>query len=223
MKKNIKQEKKQIRNIGYLRVSTQDQDNEKNKADILSFANDKDFGKIEFVEEICSGKISWKNRKINAVIDELSEGDRIVVPELSRLGRSMLDIIELISIAKRKGIAIYAIKGGIEQRGWELNGDSIQSKVMLMVFTMVSEIERDLISLRTREGMRAAKAMGRMLGRPRGPGKSKLDPFKEEIIALLKNRSPKTFVAKRYKSTAANLDHWLKKNNIDAKPREEQS
>jgi DNA invertase Pin-like site-specific DNA recombinase len=86
--------------VAYLRVSTIDQDTEKNKHEILKLANDKDFGKVEFIEEKVSGKKSWKERKIKQIIDDLKEGDRLIVPELSRLGRSMLEIMEMLSIAK---------------------------------------------------------------------------------------------------------------------------
>lgn len=200
------------RTVGYLRVSKNDQDLEKNKAAILALANEKKFGHVEFVEEKVSGKISWKKRKIKGVIDELGDGDRIIVPELSRLGRSMLEIMEMLSISREKGIGIYAIKGS-----WKLDG-SIQSKIIATAFSIASEIERDLISQRTKEALKARVAQGIKLGRPKGPGKSKLDPNREEIIALLKNGSTKTYVAKKYGTTTANLYNWLKKNNIDAKP-----
>ena len=203
---------KKPKTIGYLRVSTIDQDVEKNKLEILEMANTKDFGKVEWVEEKVSGKKNWKERKIKDVIDSLGKGDRIIVPELSRLGRSMLEIMEMLSIAKQKGIYIYAVKGG-----WELNG-SIQSKVMAMAFSIAAEIERDLISKRTTEALRARKLAGVKLGRPKGPGKSKLDKHRDEIIALLKNGSTKAFVAKKYGTTQPNLYNWLKKNKIDAKP-----
>ena len=204
--------KSKPKTVGYLRVSTLDQDTEKNKAEILSLANDKHFGHVEWVEEKVTGKKSWKDRKIKQVIDRLGEGDRLIVPELSRLGRSMLEIMEMLSIAKDKGIYIYAVKGG-----WELNG-SIQSKVMAMAFSIAAEIERDLISKRTKEALKARKAKGVKLGRPKGPGKSKLDKHREEIIALLRNGSTKTYVAKKYKTTPPNLYNWLKKNRLDAKP-----
>jgi DNA invertase Pin-like site-specific DNA recombinase len=203
---------KKPKTIAYLRVSTIDQDTEKNKNEILKLANDKDFGKVAFIEEKASGKKSWKERKIKKIIDDLSDGDRLIVPELSRLGRSMLEIMEMLSIARQKGIYIYAVKGG-----WDLNG-SIQSKVMAMAFSIAAEIERDLISKRTKEALKARKAQGIKLGRPRGPGKSKLDEHREEIIALLKNGSTKRFVAKKYGTTPPNLHNWLKKNKIDAKP-----
>ena len=200
------------RTVGYLRVSTIDQDTEKNKAEILKLANDKHFGHVEWVEEKVSGKISWKDRKIKQIIDELGDSDHLIVPELSRLGRSMLEIMEILSIARQKGIYIYSVKGE-----WELNG-SIQSKVMAMVFSIAAEIEHDLISKRTKEALQARKAQGVKLGRPKGPGKSKLDQHREEIIALLKNGSTKAYVAKKYTTTQPNLYNWLKKNRIDPKP-----
>ncbi len=199
----------QNKTIAYLRVSTVEQNLEKNKADILTFANDRDFGKVKFIEEKVSGMKKWKDRKIKQVIDELNKGDRLIVPEFSRLGRSMLEIMEMLSILKDKEVNVYAVKGE-----WELNG-SLQSKIMAMVFSIASEIERDLISKRTKEALRARKVAGVKLGRPRGAGKSKLDEFKEEIIALLRNGSSKKFVADRYGSSQVNLYNWLNKNNID--------
>jgi DNA invertase Pin-like site-specific DNA recombinase len=199
----------QNKTIAYLRVSTVEQDLEKNKADILTFANNKDFGKVKFVEEKVSGMKNWKNRKIKGVIDDLNKGDRLIVPEFSRLGRSMLEIMEMLSILKDKEVNVYAVKGE-----WELNG-SLQSKIMAMVFSIASEIERDLISKRTKEALRARKNAGVKLGRPCGVGKSKLDKFKEEIVALLRNGSSKKFVADRYGTSQVNLYNWLKKNKLD--------
>jgi len=198
--------------VAYLRVSTAEQDLEKNKAEILYLVNDKDFGKVEFVEEKASGTKSWKERKIKELIDNLNTGDRLIVPELSRLGRSMLEIMEILSIAQQQGICIYAVKGG-----WELN-NSLQSKVMAMAFSIAAEIERDLISSRTKEALRARKEKGFKLGRPKGAGKSKLDAFREEIIALLKNGSTKSFVADRYRTTEANLYNWIRKNSLNVIP-----
>jgi DNA invertase Pin-like site-specific DNA recombinase len=204
--------KKGKKTVGYLRVSTVDQDLEKNKHEILELANNKDFGKVEWVEEKVSGRKSWRKRKIKDVIDNLGNGDRIIVPELSRLGRSMLEIMEMLSVSRQKGISIYAVKGA-----WELNG-SIQSKVMAMAFSIAAEIERDLISKRTKEALRARRAKGVRLGRPKGPGKSKLDEYHEEIVALLKNGSTKSYVAKKYGTTLPNLYNWLKKNEIEINP-----
>jgi DNA invertase Pin-like site-specific DNA recombinase len=215
MKKQKREEKTQRQQIiGYLRVSTADQDLKKNRADILQYANEHKLGNVDFVEETVSGKVSWRTRKIKDVIDTLDEGDWLITPELSRLGRSMLEIMEIISEAKQKGINIFAIKNN-----WNLNG-SIESKILLMVFAMASEIEKDLISSRTKEALKARKKAGVILGRPKGVGKSKLDVYKDEIIALLKTGVPKTRVAKKYNSSLVNLYNWIGKNKLDVAVKE---
>lgn len=196
-----------IKTIAYLRVSTLEQDLDKNKSDILFFANENNLGKVHFIEEKISGAIHWKKRELGSIIDSLSTDENLIVSEFSRLGRSMLECMEIITLCLEKKINLYSIKGA-----WKLD-NSIQSKIMAMVFSIASEIERDLISKRTSEALRARKAKGLPLGRPKGTGKSKLDGYKEEIIALLNNGSSKVFVAKRYKTSVGNLYHWLEKNN----------
>ena len=123
----------------------------------------------------------------------------------------MLECMEILSIASQKGINLYAIKGN-----WQLD-HSIQSKIVAMAFSMAAEIERELISQRTKEALRVKKAAGIKLGRPVGSGKSKLDPFKLEIEALLANGSTQKFIANRYQTTGANLFHWMKKNGVQRK------
>jgi len=194
--------------IGYLRVSTTDQDLAKNKAGILNFANGKNLGQVTFIEEKVSGKVPWRKRKIADLLGNLKTGDNLIASELSRLGRSMLECMEILSIATERGIRIYALKGN-----WQLD-DTIQSKVIAMAFSMAAEIERDLISSRTREALQARKASGKPLGRPKGPGKSKLDQYRPEIEALLANGSTQKFIANRYKTTPANFNNWLKKHGL---------
>jgi DNA invertase Pin-like site-specific DNA recombinase len=200
----------QPRTVSYLRVSTEGQDTEKNKAAILAFANQKDFGQVEFIEEKVSGMLSWRERKLGQLIDDLNSEDRLIVPEISRLGRaSMFEIMEILSVAKSKGIAIYDIKNG-----WELNG-SLQSEVMAFAFSIAAKIERDLISSRTKEALAARKAAGVKLGRPKGVGKSMLDPHREAICEQLRQGITKTEIAAAYGCTSANLINWMKKNEID--------
>ena len=194
--------------IAYLRVSTVEQNLEKNKANILAFANTQNLGRVEFIEEQASGKMTWRKRKIANVLTDLQKDDTLIVSELSRLGRSMLECMEILSIATEKGIRVYALKGN-----WRLD-ETIQSKIVAMAFSMASEIERDLISSRTKEALKARKASGKPLGRPKGPGKSKLDPYQPEIQALLANGSTQRFIAKRYHTTPANLSNWIKKHNL---------
>ena len=129
--------------IDYLRVSTAEQNLQKNKSDILKLSNEMKHGQVEWVQEKVSGKVSWKKRKLALVIEELKKGDNVIVSELSHLGRSMLEVMEILSVCTDKGINVYAVKGN-----WVLDS-SIQSKLVAMCFAMASEIERDLISQRS--------------------------------------------------------------------------
>lgn len=190
--------------IAYLRVSTSDQDLEKNKFEILQLANEKGLGQVLWIEETVSGRVSWRKREIAVILERLQSGDNLIVSELSRLGRSMLECMEILSIASQKEIKVYAVKGN-----WRLD-NSIQSKIIAMAFSMAAEIERDLISARTREALAARKKAGMTLGRPRGIGKSKLDAYRPEIEALLANGSKQAFIAKRYGTTEPNLSRWIK-------------
>ncbi len=195
--------------FAYLRVSTAEQDVEKNKADILKLANEQHLGHVQFIEEKVTSRVSWRKRRIATIFEQAEAGDTIIVSELSRLGRSMLECMEILSLAMQKGIQVYAVKGN-----WQLN-NSIQSKIVAMAFAMAAEIERDLISQRTTEALAARKQKGLPLGRPRGVGKSKLDAYEKEIIALLKNGSTKTWIAQKYGTTRYNLTRWLKQHGID--------
>ncbi len=118
------------------------------------------------------------------------------------------ECMEILSIATDKQIKLYAVKGN-----WQLDG-SIQSKIIAMAFSMAAEIERDLLSQRTKEALAARKRAGVKLGRPRGIGKSKLDEHRPEIEALLKNGSTQKFIAQRYQTTEANLSRWLAKHQL---------
>ncbi|MFC1896658.1 recombinase family protein [Thermodesulfobacteriota bacterium] len=202
-----------MKTVAYLRVSTEEQDTDKFKADVLMYANGRRFGHVEFVEEKVSGRKPWRERRIAGVIDDLGKGDNLIVPELSRLGRSTLDVLEILEAAKKQGVAVYSVK-----ENFQLTGDDLMAKVMTQFLALFATVEREFISLRTKEGLRKAKASGKRLGRPRGPGKSKLDKYRPEIEALLKNGSTKAFICKRYKCGLTTLLNWLKKNNINSLP-----
>ena len=150
----------------------------------------------------------------NLLFDFFAIEKFLVVAKGQRTGKfiHVFALVELffhgLAIAAQKGINLYAVKGE-----WQLDG-TIQSKIMAMVFAMAAEIERDLISQRTKEALRVKKAAGVKLGRPRGPGKSKLDPYQPEIEALLANGSTQKFIAHRYGTTEGNLHNWLKKRGL---------
>ncbi len=163
----------------YIRVSTDKQDLENQRYSILEYANKKKLGNVEFVEESVSGKVSWKNRKLKGLIGQLRKGDNLIVAELSRLGRSMLEIMELLNVLLSKGVNVYIVKGNYELK------DDIQSKVLAFAFSLASEIERELISQRTKEALARVRAEGKKIGRPKGSYSSKLDEKKEYIEELL--------------------------------------
>ncbi len=202
---------KRTNTIAYLRVSTANQDVEKNKSDILHLANEKGLGKVRWVEEQASGRLSWRKREIAQVLEELQSGDNLIVSELSRLGRSMLECMEILSIGSQKQINIYSVKGN-----WQLD-QSIQSKILAMAFAMAAEIERDLISQRTKEALAAKKRAGIKLGRPKGSGSSKLDKHRPEIEALLETGSTQRYIASRFNTTESNLSRWMKKHRLKRK------
>ncbi len=189
----------------YLRVSGIEQNTEKNKLDILKFANSNKLGNVEFVEEQISGRANFRDRKLGGLIDKMKEGDILIVPELSRLARSITQIFEVIDITKQRNITLYAIKEHFNN-----NENSITATVTSTVFALIAQIERDLISLRTKEALQAKKAMGIKLGRPKGKGKSKLDVHREDILKLIDLKVPKTVIAKQYNTTTANLYGFLK-------------
>lgn len=96
----------QLQTIAYLRVSTTDQDLEKNKADFLHLANEKGLGQVKWVGETVSGLVSWRKRTMANVIVDLQTGDNLLVSELSRLERSMLECMGIMSMASQQGIHI---------------------------------------------------------------------------------------------------------------------
>ena len=190
--------------IGFLRVSTLDQDTEKNKLDILQFANARKLGNVEFVEEKVSGTKDYKKRKLGTLLDTMSKNDVLIVPELSHIARSTIQILEVIQLTQDKGITLYSLKENF------CNMDnSIASTVTKTIFALVAQIERELISLRTREALHARKLAGVKLGRPSGKGKSKLDEHSADILRLVALKVPKTIIAKQYGCSVGNLYNFL--------------
>ena len=188
----------------YLRVSTIDQDTEKNKLEILKFANDNKLGNIQFIEEQITGRKHFKFRQLGGLLDEMQKGDVLIVPEFSRLARSIIQIFEVLDIVKRKDVVLYSLK-----ENFCTNDDGITATVLTTVFALIAQIERDLISLRTKEALHSRKANGIKLGRPKGRGKSKLDPHKDEILKLIELHVPKTIIAKQYATSIPNLYRFL--------------
>ena len=193
----------------YIRVSKLDQDTEKNKLDILKFANERKLGNVEFTEEHVTGKKHFKDRKLGLLLNKLQKNDTLIIPEFTRLARSTLQILEVLNITKEKGIILYSLKENFCN-----NDDGISAMVISIVFALVAQIERELISLRTKEALYAKKISGIKLGRPKGRGKSKLDEHIEEILKLVDLQVPKTIIAKQYNTSVVNLHRFLKYSKV---------
>ena len=163
---------------GYVRVSTDQQRTETQKLAILEYANKQNEKIDNWVEVKASSRKSSTERRIDELLEKLQKGDRLIVAELSRLGRSVGQIAMLIDELLNNKVRIICLKENIN-----LNGKKdLQTKVMITMFSLFAEIERDLISERTKEGLARARAEGKLLGRPKGKlGKSKLDGKEKEI------------------------------------------
>jgi DNA invertase Pin-like site-specific DNA recombinase len=197
------------RTIAYIRVSTTIQNTDKNINDILRFAHDKKLGEVEIIEEIKSGSVHWKDRKIYQIVKELNAGDCLLIPEISRLSRRSYEIFEILSILLKNQILVYALK-----ENWQLD-DSIQSQILAFAFGLSASIEKKLLQDRTREALQARKLAGVKLGRPKGSGKSKLDEYKIEIESMLKNGVSQRYIAKKYNLTDQAVYNWTKKHLIN--------
>lgn len=168
----------------YYRVSTNDQDYKNQKLGIMNFCKYKNF-KIdkEYIDNGISGCIDFHKRQLGSLIKKLKQGDIVICSEISRLGRKLLDIMEILKILMEKQVKLYTIK-----ENYEL-GDNIQSKVLAFAFGLSAEIERQLISQRTKEALARKKEEGMILGRPKG-GKNKIVKLsgKEEKIKDMLNK-----------------------------------
>ena len=164
-----------------------------------------------FIEITVSSRKSTKERKIDELLEKLDSGDTLIVSELSRMGRSVGGIITTVDALVEKRIRFLAVKEGIH-----LNGEQdLQTKVMITMFGLFSEIERELISMRTKEGLAAAKASGKKLGRPKGVlGKSRLDGREEEIKRFLDLGVSKSSIAKITGVDRSTLYHFIKSRKL---------
>lgn len=148
--------------IGYLRVSTGKQHPENQQDEIARYAKENNMVVDRWVTEIVSGKKEVKGRKLGRAISRMKRGDTLIVSEVSRLSRNLTDIMSIMGYCLKKGINIYTVK---ERYRFD---DSINSKILCFAFGLVAEIERNLISLRTKEALALRKSEGIILGRPTG-------------------------------------------------------
>ncbi|MBF0303951.1 MAG: recombinase family protein, partial [Desulfamplus sp.] len=161
-----------------------------------------------------SSRRSSKERMIDELLQELQTDDTLIVAELSRLGRSVGQITIIVNELVRKKIKLICLKENIH-----LNAKAtIQNKVTITMFSLFAEIERDLISERTKEGLARVKAEGRNLGRPKGAlGKSKLDSKQKEIQTYLQKRVNKTSIARIFDVSRPTLVNFIETRGLSDK------
>jgi len=199
---------------GYIRVSTAKQDYENQKFGILEYANKNGIHNIEFIEETISSKKKLEDREIYTLVDKtLKENDILITTELSRLGRSTLEVMHLFKLLSEKNIKAHIIKNDIKL-GTDEN--KITNQVLIFAFGLAAEIERDLISSRTKEALARKKSQGFTLGRKKGTQvKSKLDDKKDEIKKLLDKGVNITNLAKIFDCGRTTMDHYIKSRELN--------
>ena len=197
--------------LSYIRVSTNTQDVKNQRYEILEYARTHDLTIDRFIEIEISSRKDRKQRRIEEVLQELSPGDTLIVSELSRLGRSTGEVIALVNELVRKKVLFIAIKQNLNIN----NGHDMTSKIIVTLFGLMAELERDLISMRTKEALAAKKAQGKVLGRPKGSlGKSKLDGKEDEIVRLLKSKVSKAAIARITGVSWLTLDRFIKSRGL---------
>ena len=178
----------------YLRVSTDSQDLTNQRLTILDWANSRGLKVDNWIEIAISSRKTTRERRIDELMANLQKGDILIVSELSRLGRSIAEIITIVNELVAKEIDLILVKQNLELRSGK---QDMGTKIMVTIFGLLAESERDLISERTKMALARVKAQGRKLGRPKGRiGRSKLDGKEKEIQELLAKRVPKSVIAR---------------------------
>ncbi len=168
--------------IAYIRTSTDKQELNNQKLAILEYAQSKNLKIDEFIEIKISSKKTPKQRRIEDILEKLTNSDMLIVTELSRLGRSTAEVIELFNELVKRNIRVVALKQNLD-----ITKQDINSKATITLFSLFSELERDLISVRTKEALAIKKSQGQVLGKPIGSiQKSKFDKDISKIKELLK-------------------------------------
>ncbi len=200
---------------GYIRVSSDKQTVENQRFEINKFCGREDLAVDGWIEETISGTKAYNKRELGKLLRKVQKGDLIICAELSRLGRNLFMIMEILNICMTKECRVWTIKDNYRL------GDDIQSKVLAFAFGLSAEIERNLISQRTKEALARKRAEGVVLGRPKGSKtaleKRKLYGKDTLIRELLNAKVSKRKIAKICKVDRNTLDRYIKQTMTEEK------
>ena len=179
--------------VAYLRVSTEKQFLETQREEIIRFAERNGMSIDRWYTETVSGSVSSKERKLSGVLDKMRPGDSLIVTEISRLSRTLLEIMTILNSCIKKEVILYSTK-----EGYVFQND-INSKVLGFAFGLMAEIERNLISMRTKEALARRKQVGKQLGRKKGdmPNMKILTENKKQLLKEQKKGTSCSELARR--------------------------
>lgn len=207
----------------YLRVSTDAQDTANQKHGILEFANARGLAGLQFTEDSASGRVPWQERKLGELVAKTQPGDVLIFAEVSRIARSTLGVLEVLKICQEKDVSVLIAKQKMEF------DSSLNSKISAIVLGLAAEIEREFLSLRTKEALAQrqqqiaehgqftskAGAVRKSLGRPEGRAETvKLDAKEKEIRDYLAKGINKRDIAKLVECAPSTLYDWLSRKGI---------
>jgi len=194
---------------GYIRVSADRQSVDNQRFEIERFCSHNNLEIDQWIEETISGSQQPEKRLLGSLLDGAKTGDLIICSELSRLGRNLFMIMSILNDLLQNGVKIWTIKDNYRL------GDDIQAKILAFAFGLSAEIERSLISQRTKEALARKRSEGMKLGRPPGSKlvRHKLSGYEAEIQALLDEKVPKTIIAQRFGVSRKTIFLFIKKYN----------
>ena len=200
--------------IGYIRVSTDQQDLQNQQHSILNYANKNALGKVEFIEVKMSSRKKDEDRKIDELFETLQAGEHLIVSELSRIGRSVVNVVTIVNQLIALGVNLHILK---EQLFIKPNEQNPFTDFQINIFSAFAQLERDLISKRTKEALQARKAKGIKLGKPVGTIQGSIyDKDKEKIKELHSLGVTLTNISKKHLGygTIKSLSEYVK-NKLD--------
>ena len=188
----------------YIRVSTEEQNTENQKFEIL-----KKYKIDKWYSDKKSGTLDYSKRNLGELLEQLQKGDTLVITEISRLGRSLNMIFKIMNELNEKGVRVIAIKNNYDCD--PLKPNDITSSVLLFAFGLSAQLERDLISERTKQGLAVARMKGKRIGRKKGESiyNVKLRPYQNEILSKINKGYSINSLAKEYRVKWTTIKNFI--------------